>query len=103
VLQICSRQSGLVLQQIVQGVINLFMALRKPFAQFFRDTLDVKVTTATISGRITEAVQVFGQLVIVEIFNVFLGAQHLVVLQRLPAVFLLVKGGVENNDVRVQV
>ena len=76
-----------VRQQLRQRLVNLRITFGKALAEFFGDTLHLKITARQVANSIAKTSQLTGEFVIIGVLSKLSGAQQFIVLQRLPAIF----------------
>src|ERR1017187_1217248 len=78
------------------------MPFGEPVAQFWGNTLYLKVTARVVDDLVTPLYEITRQLVVIDILHVFTRPQHLEILQGFPTAFDGVARGVEHDAVAVQ-
>ena len=79
------------------------MPFREPLAKLRGYALDLEIAPRLVAEGVSEPAQVFGQFMVIDVLHVLAGAEHVVVLQRLPPVFSGVETGVKHDTIGVEV
>ena len=81
--------------------VDFLMALREQRHDRFRHAFDLEIPRV-IAYPITKVFEALRELVVIDVFDELLRLEHLVVLERLPPVFLVIEGRVEKHAMRMQ-
>ena len=79
------------------------MAFGEALANLLRHAFDLEIASMQIANAVAKTTQGFGEFVVIDVLDKFPRLQHLVVLQRLPAVLLRIRRRIEDNAMRVEV
>jgi hypothetical protein len=91
-----------VRQQPRQRLVNLRVTFGKTLAQFTGNTLNLKIAARQVANSIAEAPQLASEFVVIGVLGKLSRPQQFEILQCLPTVLHLVKSGVEDDAMRVQ-
>src|ERR1700693_1001240 len=92
----------LAFQKLAGISINLLVALGVLFDERRGNPLDFKIPPPLVLDAVAVLTQRAGQLMVIDVLDELLGKEHVMVLQRLPAMLDWIERGIEHDAMGVQ-